>query len=46
VGIRQTAAKVAGVVDDAKATVSVGAAVSIAALIIATVALIVAVVKD
>ena len=39
-------AKAAEAVEDARTTVSLGAAVSVAALIIATVALIVAVVKD
>lgn len=43
--MRDALAKAGSAVEDAKATVSVGAAVSVAALIIATVALIVAVVK-
>ena len=43
--MRDALAKAGGAVEDAKATILVGAAVSVAALIIATVALIVAVVK-
>jgi MFS-type transporter involved in bile tolerance (Atg22 family) len=46
VGIPKFLANAAEAVEDAKTTVSLGAAVSVAALIIAVVALVVAVVKD
>ena len=44
-GMRDMLAKAGDAVEDARTTVSLGAAVSVAALIIATVALVVAVVK-
>jgi hypothetical protein len=46
VGMPKFVRQAAEAVEDAKTTVSIGAAVSVAALIIATIALIVAVVKD
>jgi len=46
VGMPKFARRAVEAVEDARATVSIGAAVSVAALVIACVALIVAVVKD
>jgi len=46
VGIRDAARKAAGAIEDARATISVSAAISVAALVVACAALIVAIVRD